>query len=59
MRNPVQPVSVGVATDRRSFLKKGVVTAGSAAVGAGLLGNGLPVFAKDTLSSLCARRFSR
>jgi hypothetical protein len=47
MRNPVQPVSVGVPTDRRSFLKKGVVTAGSAAVGAGLLGNGLPVFAKE------------
>jgi Ferritin-like domain len=47
MKNSVHPVSISVPTDRRSFLKKGVVTAGAAAAGAGFLSNGLPVLAKE------------
>jgi len=47
MKNSVQPVSISVSSDRRSFLKKGVVTAGVAAAGVGLLSNGLPVLAKE------------
>ena len=48
MKSLVPPVSISVpTTDRRSFLKRGVVTAGVAATGAGLLSNGLPVFAKE------------
>jgi hypothetical protein len=51
MRNPVQPVSIGLSTDRRSFLKKGIVTAGAATVSTGLLGKSLPVFAKENEKS--------
>jgi len=47
MKNSVQPVSISVSSNRRSFLKKGVVTAGVAAAGVGLLSNGLPVLAKE------------
>jgi hypothetical protein len=47
MKNSVQTASISAPTDRRSFLKKGVVTAGVAAAGAGFLSNGLPVFAKE------------
>src|SRR5215471_1514066 len=47
MKNSVQPVSISVSSDRRSFLKKGVVTAGVAAAAVGLLSNGLPVLAKE------------
>ena len=47
MRNPFQPHSIGLPTDRRSFLKKGVATAGAATVSSGLFGKALPVFAKE------------
>jgi hypothetical protein len=47
MKNRVQPISAGGPTDRRSFLKRGVVTAGAATVGAGLFGNGFTAFADE------------
>jgi hypothetical protein len=47
MRNPFQPHSIGLPTDRRSFLKKGVATAGAATVSSGLFGKALPAFAKE------------
>jgi hypothetical protein len=47
MKNLIQSDSIGVPTNRRSFMKKGAVAAGAAAVGAGLLGSGLPVFARE------------
>src|SRR6266496_4775994 len=39
-------------TSRRSFLRKGLVVGGAGAIGAGLLANGLPVFAEERSSSL-------
>src|SRR6266496_5541268 len=39
-------------TSRRSFLSKGLVVGGAGAIGAGLLANGLPVFAEERSSSL-------
>jgi hypothetical protein len=47
MKFPVQLASASRPTDRRSFLRKGVVTAGAATIGAGLIGNGLPAFAQE------------
>jgi hypothetical protein len=47
MKDPIQSISTQAQTDRRSFLKKGALTASTAAIGAGLLANGLPVFARD------------
>jgi len=47
MKKPLQGISIQVPTDRRSFLKKGVLTAGTAVVGAGLVGDALPAFAKQ------------
>src|SRR6267378_3581131 len=47
MRNPFQSHSIGLPTDRRSFLKKGVATAGAATVSSGLFGKALPAFAKE------------
>jgi hypothetical protein len=47
MTDPVHAISTQIPTDRRSFLKKGALTAGTAMIGAGLVGSGLPVFAKD------------
>jgi hypothetical protein len=38
--------SAAAPTTRRSFLKKGAVTAGAATIGVGLLGNGRPVYAQ-------------
>jgi hypothetical protein len=35
------------SASRRSFMKKGLAAAGTATLGAGLLANGLPVFAQD------------
>jgi hypothetical protein len=51
MANPVRPDSVQEYSNRRSFLKKGVVTAGAVAVGSGLLSNGLPAFGREDESS--------
>jgi hypothetical protein len=39
------------STNRRSFLKNGTVAAGAATVGAGLLSNGLPAFAREDETS--------
>jgi hypothetical protein len=39
-------------TSRRSFLSKGLVAGGAAIIGAGLLANGLPVFAEEGKASL-------
>jgi hypothetical protein len=47
MRSPIQAHSIGLPTDRRSFLKKGAATAGAAAVSSDLFGKALPVFAKE------------
>jgi hypothetical protein len=47
MKDPVRPASAGEHTNRRSFLKKGVVAAGAATVGVGLLGKGLPASARE------------
>jgi hypothetical protein len=51
MKNSVKEVSIGLPTDRRSFLKKGVVTASAAALSAGLLTSGQPVFAQEDENS--------
>ncbi|HEX6553337.1 MAG TPA: ferritin-like domain-containing protein [Ktedonobacteraceae bacterium] len=40
------------ATSRRSFLRKGLAVGGAGALGAGLLANGLPAFAKESSSAL-------
>src|SRR5438876_1710168 len=42
----------GVFTSRRSFLRKGLAVGGAGAIGAGLLANGLPVFAEERSASL-------
>jgi hypothetical protein len=42
----------GITTSRRSFLRKGLVVGGAGAIGAGLLANGLPVFAEGSRASL-------
>jgi ferritin-like protein len=47
MNKSVGPGSAAAPTTRRSFLKKGAVTAGAATIGVGLLGNGRPVYARD------------
>jgi hypothetical protein len=47
MKDPVRPISAGKHTNRRLFLRKGVVAAGAATVGAGLLSKGLPTFAQQ------------
>jgi hypothetical protein len=47
MKDPVQPISAGEHTNRRSFLRKGVVAAGAATVGAGLLPRGVPLFGQE------------
>ncbi len=41
-----------IITSRRSFLSKGLAVGGAGAIGAGLLANGLPVFAEERSSSL-------
>ncbi len=41
-----------ITTSRRSFLRKGLMVGGAGAIGAGLLANGLPVFAMERSSSL-------
>jgi Ferritin-like domain len=41
-----------ITTSRRSFLRKGLAVGGAGAIGAGLLANGLPVFAKESRASL-------
>jgi hypothetical protein len=41
-----------LTTSRRSFLSKGLAVGGAGAIGAGLLANGLPVFAKERSVSL-------
>src|SRR6266568_6002754 len=41
-----------ITTSRRSFLRKGLMVGGAGAIGAGLLANGLPVFAEERSSSL-------
>jgi Ferritin-like domain len=43
---------LGGSASRRSFLRKGLVAGGAGAIGAGLLTNGLPVFAAEKTSSL-------
>src|SRR5947209_1679266 len=40
------------ATSRRSFLRKGLAVGGAGALGAGLLTNGLPAFAKESSGGL-------
>ena len=52
MKDPVRPISAGEQTNRRSFLRKGVVAAGAATVGAGLLGNGLPALGEESSGRL-------
>jgi hypothetical protein len=47
MKDPVQPISAGEHTNRRSFLRKGVVATGAATVGAGLLSRGVPLFGQE------------
>jgi hypothetical protein len=42
----------GIFTSRRSFLRKGLAVGGAGAIGAGLLANGLPVFAEERSASL-------
>src|SRR5215467_137516 len=51
MKNPVKEVSIALPTDRRSFLKNGVVTASAAALSAGLLTSGQPAFAQEDENS--------
>jgi hypothetical protein len=41
-----------ITTSRRSFLRKGLVVGGAGAIGAGLLANGLPVFAEERSGGL-------
>src|SRR5260370_38794718 len=56
MKDPVQPISAGEYTNRRSFLRKGVVATGAATVGAGLLSRGVPLFGQgDEKSGKLAR----
>jgi hypothetical protein len=43
---------VGSAANRRSFLRKGLAAGGAGAIGAGILANGLPVFAAEKASYL-------
>jgi hypothetical protein len=52
MKRKVQSVSVGVPTDRRSFLKKGVVAAGAATLGVGLIASETPAFGQEAGGSL-------
>ncbi len=40
------------STSRRSFLRKGLAVGGAGAIGAGLLANGLPVFAEERRAGL-------
>jgi len=47
MKDPVQPISAGEHTNRRSFLRKGVVATGAATVGAGLLSRRVPLFGQE------------
>jgi hypothetical protein len=47
MKDPVRKISAGEQTNRRSFLRNGVVTAGAAAVGAGLVASPAAVFAQE------------
>lgn len=47
MKKITERVSAGAPTGRRSFLKQGAVTAGAAALGAGLLVSGRPIFAQE------------
>jgi len=42
----------GIFTSRRSFLRKGLAVGGAGAIGAGLLANGLPVFAEERSANL-------
>lgn len=51
MKDSVRPISAGEQTNRRSFLKKGVV-AGAATVGAGLLGTGVSAFGDESSGHL-------
>src|SRR6266516_2073076 len=46
-----------ITTSRRSFLRKGLMVGGAGAIGAGLLANGLPVFAEERSSSLTKTRY--
>ena len=41
-----------ITTSRRSFLSKGLAVGGAGIIGAGLLTNGLPVFAEESRASL-------
>ncbi len=41
-----------ITTSRRSFLRRGLAVGGAGAIGAGLLANGLPVFAEERSGSL-------
>jgi hypothetical protein len=41
-----------ITSSRRSFLRKGLAVGGAGAIGAGLLANGLPVFAEERSGSL-------
>src|SRR5215468_483835 len=47
MRRNVMKDLLNSSVDRRSFVKKGLAAGGAAAIGAGVLANGLPMFAKD------------
>jgi hypothetical protein len=47
MKKSGVPVSPGLSSTRRSFLKRGVVTAGAATVGIGLLGDARSAFARE------------
>src|SRR5467141_512947 len=47
MKDPVQPISAGEHTNRRSFLRKGVVATCAATVGAGLLSRRVPGFDQE------------
>jgi hypothetical protein len=46
MKDSLQTASVGLPTNRRSFLKKGVATAGAVTVGVGLFGKSSSAFAQ-------------
>src|SRR2546428_10883186 len=41
-----------ITTSRRSFLSKGLAVGGAGIIGAGILANGLPVFAEESRASL-------
>jgi hypothetical protein len=47
MKDPVLPISTGEHTNRRSFLRKGLVAASAATVGTGLFGKQLPAFGRE------------